>query len=87
MSATTRAEAKRRLEAYLANPEHRTIEERAPQLRLKNGVWLMIERRVWGECEYVVSLDYGCTCREVARVKTIDELLDVVLVHGKAKEA
>lgn len=76
--------ALRRLEHLLKNPERRTLEENAPVIVLRNGKHVMVETcLVKGRTGYKVSLDFGCTCREIGRVSNTRELLDLIMTECK----
>ena len=71
-----------KLRRKLANPDRRTIEENAPVIVMKNGKHVMVEEHDWlygRSTRYRVSLDFGCTCREIGRADNLSELLDIVL--------
>lgn len=74
--------ALKKLEAKLANPDRRTIEENAPVIILTNGKHIMVERcfpMVDRQLSYRVSYDFGCTCREIGVVPNLDGVLDLIL--------
>lgn len=77
-----RTTALRKLEHRLQNPDRRTIEENAPVIILKNGKHVMVETRHIGPNRYVVSLDFGLTCREIGRASDLSGVLDLILTEG-----
>lgn len=76
-----RTEAIAKLEQKLKNPDHRTIEENAPVIVLKNGKHIMVEKRF--PAGYTVSRDFGCTCRQLGIVDDLGGVLDLIMAEGK----